>query len=70
MNGRPCDRGLAEWLAAHQRRSTNPTTAAALLKIHHPTDLRSLLPTIAASTLILHRREDDPLPVKQTGNRL
>jgi pimeloyl-ACP methyl ester carboxylesterase len=60
------DRAFAHWLAAHQRLSASPASAAALIEIYHATDLRGLLPTIAAPTLVLHRRDDRLTPVAES----
>ncbi len=57
------DQGLVEWLAAHQRLSASPASAAALLDIYHHTDLRGLLPAIATPTLVLHRVDDRLTPI-------
>jgi pimeloyl-ACP methyl ester carboxylesterase len=46
------------WVARYIRRSASPGAAAALLRMNTQIDVRAVLPTIAAPTLVLHRTND------------
>jgi pimeloyl-ACP methyl ester carboxylesterase len=54
---------LAEW-GRFLRTGTSPRGAMALLRLYLELDVRSVLPTVSAPTLILHRTDDrvSPLP--------
>ncbi|HXB14354.1 MAG TPA: adenylate/guanylate cyclase domain-containing protein [Solirubrobacteraceae bacterium] len=60
--------GLAEseparrWWARLLRSGSSPAGAAALLRLYKEIDVRGVLPTITAPTLVLHRRRDRLMP--------
>ena len=52
------DEAFKARLATYFRRSASPGAAAALLRMNTQIDVRDVLPTIQAPTLVLHRRGD------------
>jgi class 3 adenylate cyclase len=64
-SGRPTDR-LREWAGRLERLAASPATAAALTRMHSETDVRAVLPSIQAPTLVLHRREDQFIDVRHS----
>ena len=56
------DAATREHFVELQRASASPELAAALLEAVYRTDVRDLLPRIAAPTLVLHRRNDRAMP--------
>lgn len=52
------DTHLAEWFGALQRLGASPAMARKLLPSYPEVDIRHILPTITAPTLVLHRRQD------------
>ncbi len=56
------DAATREQFVELQRASASPELAAALLEAVYRTDVRDLLPRIAAPTLVLHRRNDRAMP--------
>jgi len=52
----------AAWFAQTQRASASPDVAADLLEACYRTDIRAVLPTLTAPTLVLHRQEDRAVP--------
>jgi pimeloyl-ACP methyl ester carboxylesterase/DNA-binding CsgD family transcriptional regulator len=48
--------------ARHQRASTRPRTAAALLELAYRADVRPLLARVRAPTVVVHRRGDRAIP--------
>jgi pimeloyl-ACP methyl ester carboxylesterase len=46
-----------------ERRLASPGMAAALLRLSHDIDVREVLPTIQVPTLVVHRTEDQPIPI-------
>jgi hypothetical protein len=59
------DPGFAEWIGRYERMSASPGTALATVRMLASVDLRSVLPSIQAPTLILHRRENPVVSVEQ-----
>jgi len=57
------DEQARRWWARLLRSGSSPAGAAALLRLYTEIDVRQVLPTIAAPTLILHRRRDRMIPV-------
>jgi len=49
---------LAAWYASFQRLAASPTSAEAIERICRKLDVRAVLPTISAPTLVLHRTGD------------
>ena len=47
------------WWARYQRQSVSPGVAAAMRRMLFEIDVRSVLPSIQAPTLVLHRRDDE-----------
>lgn len=56
--GRVDDRRFAEWWARFERLSASPTSAVALARMNGAIDVRSVLPDVAAPTLLIHRSDD------------
>jgi DNA-binding SARP family transcriptional activator/pimeloyl-ACP methyl ester carboxylesterase len=59
------DARFLAWYARLQRTVTNPRAAAAAMRRLATLDLRSVLPRIAAPTLVLHRRHHPVFPPSQ-----
>ncbi|HVF19022.1 MAG TPA: adenylate/guanylate cyclase domain-containing protein [Mycobacteriales bacterium] len=59
------DPRLRSWFAKYTRASATPRVAAAQIRSFLETDVRSVLPTISAPTLVLHRRDFAMVPVEQ-----
>ena len=57
------DRSFGEWWTRASRRGASPAAARALLKRSVQSDVRDLLPLIAAPTLVVHRRDNLFVPV-------
>lgn len=57
------DAAFLEWFAKIERAAASPGSVLALLRANYETDVRHLLPTIQAPTLILHRTGDANVPV-------
>jgi class 3 adenylate cyclase len=60
------DDAFVEWFTAHLRLSASPATAEALMQNFRITDVRDILPSIAAPTLVLHRADDGLEPVRES----
>jgi pimeloyl-ACP methyl ester carboxylesterase/DNA-binding CsgD family transcriptional regulator len=58
------DAAFVEWFAKIERASASPGSVLALMRTDYKADLRDLLPTIQAPTLILHRAGDALTPVR------
>ncbi|MFH1793171.1 MAG: alpha/beta fold hydrolase, partial [Pseudomonadota bacterium] len=56
--GRADDRAFADWWGRLERLSASPTAAAAQARMSAATDVRDLLPAVAAPALLLHRTDD------------
>jgi class 3 adenylate cyclase/alpha-beta hydrolase superfamily lysophospholipase len=52
------DPAFRKWFAAFGRLSASPATAVALARMNSEIDIREVLPSIHAPTLVLHRRGD------------
>ncbi len=59
------DEAFARRLATYFRQSASPGAAGALMRMNTQIDIRSVLPTIAVPTLILHRRGDRDASVEE-----
>src|SRR5262249_17924718 len=57
------DRAFVDWYARLERASASPGSIRALLAANYEIDVRHVLPTIQAPTLILHRVGDRTVPV-------
>ena len=60
------DERLREWAGRLERLAASPATAAALTRMHSETDVRAVLPSIQAPTLVLHRREDRNIDIRHS----
>ena len=58
------DDRIAGWFRKLERMSATPSMAANLLRRTLATDLRSLLPSVAAPALVLHRRDSQVIPAE------
>ncbi len=56
------DEDARRWWARLLRSGSSPSGAAALLRLYTEIDVRGVLPTITAPTLVLHRRRDRLMP--------
>ncbi|RWA82623.1 alpha/beta fold hydrolase [Mesorhizobium sp.] len=56
--GRVDDTHFAQWWGRFERLSASPTAAAALARMNAGIDVRGILATISAPTLLIHRRND------------
>ncbi|MGH2722734.1 MAG: alpha/beta fold hydrolase [Actinomycetota bacterium] len=52
------DDPFARWWSTYLRQSASPRAALALTRMNYEVDVRSVLPTIAVPTLVIHRRGD------------
>jgi pimeloyl-ACP methyl ester carboxylesterase len=52
------DRAMQEWWARRMRAAATPGTIKALMDMNSLVDVRAVLPTISAPTLVVHRRGD------------
>jgi class 3 adenylate cyclase len=60
------DRPLRSWFARLERLSASPGQLRLLFDIAGETDVRDVLPSIAAPTLVLHRRDDPAIDVRHS----
>jgi pimeloyl-ACP methyl ester carboxylesterase/DNA-binding winged helix-turn-helix (wHTH) protein len=58
------DPQFRKWWATYLRLGASPGAALALTRMNAEIDVRNVLPSISAPTLVLHRREDALLPVE------
>jgi pimeloyl-ACP methyl ester carboxylesterase/DNA-binding winged helix-turn-helix (wHTH) protein len=58
------DPQFRKWWAAYLRMGASPGAALALTRMNAEIDVRNVLPSISAPTLVLHRRDDALLPVE------
>jgi len=58
------DSQFREWWAAYLRVGASPAAALALTQMNAEVDVRSVLPSIRAPSLVIHRRDDACLPVE------
>ena len=56
------DRTFVQWLATYLRMSASPGNAVAMLDANAALDVRDLLPSVAAPTLVMHRSGDRVAP--------
>ncbi|HEY6396269.1 MAG TPA: adenylate/guanylate cyclase domain-containing protein, partial [Solirubrobacteraceae bacterium] len=63
--GGPRER-LLEWAGRLERLAASPATAAALQRMHSETDVRPVLPSIQAPTLVLHRPHDKFVDIRHS----
>jgi pimeloyl-ACP methyl ester carboxylesterase len=59
------DAEFERWWARLLRQGTSPAGAIALLDLYRELDVRAILPSIGVPTLVLHRRDDKIVPVRQ-----
>jgi pimeloyl-ACP methyl ester carboxylesterase len=57
---------LRDWWARLERAAASPATAARLLRMNGQVDVRAVLPTIQAPTLVLHRAEDPFVDIRHS----
>jgi pimeloyl-ACP methyl ester carboxylesterase len=57
---------LMEWFARLERAAASPATAAKLLMMNGQVDVRAVLPTIQAPTLVLHRAGDPFIDIRHS----
>jgi pimeloyl-ACP methyl ester carboxylesterase len=60
------DDAFKQRLATYFRRSASPGAAVALLRMNTQIDVRDVLPSIRASTLLLHRTDDRDVKVEES----
>jgi class 3 adenylate cyclase len=60
------DEALRRWFARLERLSASPGSLRLLIDIAGETDVRDVLPSIAAPTLVLHRRDDPVIDVRHS----
>jgi class 3 adenylate cyclase len=58
LGGSSSDEPFRSWWRRYQRHSVSPATAAVMRRMIFDIDVRSVLPSIQAPTLVLHRRDD------------
>jgi class 3 adenylate cyclase len=58
------DRRFEEWWTRFERASASPAMARMLIDLNMQTDLRAVLPTVRAPTLVLHLSENPLIPVE------
>jgi pimeloyl-ACP methyl ester carboxylesterase len=59
------DPAFERWWARFLRQGTSPAGAVALIDLYREMDAREVLPAIEVPTLVLHRRDDRVVPVRQ-----
>ena len=59
------DRRYVEWFAKLERLAASPGAAVALARMVQQIDVRDILPTIRVPTLVLHRRDDQGVPLEE-----
>ncbi len=59
------DRRYVEWFAKLERLAASPGAAVALARMVQQIDVRDILPTIRVPTLVLHRRDDQAVPLEE-----
>src|SRR5947209_2902920 len=57
---------LVQWYAKLERLAASPGTAAKLMLMNGQVDVRAVLPTIQAPTLVLHRADDEFIDVRHS----
>jgi pimeloyl-ACP methyl ester carboxylesterase len=57
---------LRDWFARLERAAASPATAARLLMMNGQVDVRAVLPTIQAPTLVLHRAQDPFIDIRHS----
>lgn len=57
------DEGFRQWWARLERNSLSPGSAAEMFRLNTAIDVRAVLPTIRVPTLVLHRTNDEMVPV-------
>jgi pimeloyl-ACP methyl ester carboxylesterase len=60
------DVALKRWFARLERLAASPGALRLLFDMAGETDVRDVLPSIAAPTLVLHRREDEAIDVRHS----
>jgi Adenylate cyclase, family 3 (some proteins contain HAMP domain) len=59
------DERYVEWFAKLERLSASPGAAVALARMVQQIDVRDILPSIHVPTLVLHRRDDQAVPLEE-----
>lgn len=59
------DRRYKEWFSKLERLAASPGAAVALARMVQQIDVRDILPTIRVPTLVLHRRDDQAVPLEE-----
>jgi class 3 adenylate cyclase/alpha-beta hydrolase superfamily lysophospholipase len=62
LPSRATDRAFCEWRARYERLAASPGTVTKMFDFAARFDVRQVLPTITAPTLVLHRAEDRVVP--------
>lgn len=57
---------LRSWFARLERLSASPGTAAALMRMNGQVDVRAVLPSIQAPTLVVHRTDDKFIDIRHS----
>lgn len=60
------DQSVREWAAKLERLAASPGTAIALFRMHNEIDVRPVLPSIQAPTLVLHRPDDPRIDIRHS----
>jgi class 3 adenylate cyclase len=60
------DPRLREWAAKLERLAASPSTADRFLRMNAQVDVRAVLPTIQAPTLVIHRAEDENIDIRHS----
>jgi pimeloyl-ACP methyl ester carboxylesterase/class 3 adenylate cyclase len=58
------DKHYQEWFAKPERLAVSPGAAVALARMVMQIDVRDILPTIRVPTLVLHKRDDQVVPIE------
>lgn len=58
------DRRFTEWWTRFERACASPAMARMLIDLNIQTDLRGVLPTIRVPTLVVHRTDDQLIPIQ------
>ncbi len=66
LSRKPPDERLQRWAGRLERLAASPGTAVAFFRMHSEVDVRPVLPSIQAPTLVLHRPGDEYIDIRHS----
>jgi class 3 adenylate cyclase len=66
LSRKPPDERLRRWAGRLERLAASPGTAVAFFRMHSEVDVRPVLPSIQAPTLVLHRPGDEYIDIRHS----